>query len=120
MLKLIISMSDITPDVYCNMYFRDIALYDWGCKYVEAGLRAGFISENEYFRPDDPVNAIEALKLIFQVQGIQKRYETHSWQQDYSSSAYYLGLTDEKIFDFTSPVSRGWIFEVIQRSYKLK
>ncbi len=115
-MKVIMNTSEKKIQQKCEWIFADVT-YDWACKYIEAALKENFISWNEAFRPDDTLTKSEALKLIFKARGIQKRYETNSWQQDYISSAYYLWYIDNKFSDYNTPASRGWIFEVLAKTY---
>lgn len=100
----------------CTWIYADVH-DDWGCKYIEKALELGYISWNEWFRPNDTLTRSEALKLIFKARGIPKKYETSSWQEDYISSAYYLWYIDEKFSDYNMAATRWWIFSVAAKSY---
>ena len=116
MMKVVLNASqkDISPE--CREIFSDV-LNDWSCKYIESALKYDFIVGNQAFRPNESITKVEALKLIFQARNIKKRYETKNWQEDYISSAYYLGYIDEKFTDYNSSASRGFIFTTLARTY---
>ena len=62
-LKVMMKLSDKTvSQEACESPFADIADSDWACKYAVAALAAGFIAENDNYRPADKVSKIEALK----------------------------------------------------------
>ncbi len=115
-MKIIMQISQKPIKQECREVFADV-IVDWWCKYIESGFDYGFINDNEFFRPNDSLNHAEAIKLIFQARDISKRYSTHSWQQDYISSAYYLSYIDEKFADFTTPIPRGMFFQIVARTY---
>ncbi|MCH8518831.1 S-layer homology domain-containing protein [Candidatus Gracilibacteria bacterium] len=104
------------PYTSCRNSFSDVE-NDWGCSYIEAALTRGFIERNELFRPDDTITQTETLKLILQARDIKKRYNTQFWQQDYISTAVYLGYLDEKYSDYNIVSTRGWVFQVLARTY---
>ena len=89
MMKIISEVANLSY-VSCKRNFSDVDESDWGCPYIESALARGFITRNNFFRPDDTLTQTEALKLIFEARGIEKRYNTRFWQQDYISSAVYL------------------------------
>lgn len=115
-MKIIMGASEIEVTDTCEGKFQDV-VDDWGCKYIESALENEFISENDAFRPSDDITQSEALKLVFQSRNIQKSYQTNSWQEDYISSALYLGYIDNKFSDYNILASRWWIFWVLARSY---
>ncbi len=115
-MKVISNASGIIVKDYCNEVFIDVQ-DDWGCKYIESALDNEYIAWNEKFRPNDNITKTEALKLIFKAREIEKSYETSSWQEDYISTALYIGLIDEKYWDYNSIASRGWIFLVLGKTY---
>ena len=95
-MKIILQLSNATLSTRCEGLFSDVK-NDWSCKYIETALQQKYISANDTFRPEEDVSISEALKLIFQVRNIEKRYNTGFWQQDLLSTAYYIGLTETKI-----------------------
>ncbi len=116
-MKIIINLSGKTINQNCREVFLDVP-NDWACKYIETALDSGFIVGKQAFRPDENITKVEALKLIFQAKEIAKRYQTTSWQEDYISSAYYLGYIDEKFKDYNASATRGWMFEIVAKTYK--
>lgn len=116
-MKIITNISSIELWNTCIWIFQDVE-DDWWCKYIETALNEWFIAQNQNFRPNETLTQAEALKLIFQARGLERRYQTNSWQQDYISSAYYLWYIDEKPSYFNTPATRGWIFLATAKTYK--
>lgn len=116
-MKLISGLWNLELSESCQGIFADVA-DDWGCKHIEAALLSEYISSNQGFRPNDTLTRSEALKLIFKARGIQKRYETNNWQEDYISSAYYLGYIDQKFSQYNESATRGWFFSVAAKTFK--
>ena len=66
MLKVMMNLSSVEVTDTCEGKFSDLPKSDWGCKYAEAALKAGFIAANSKFRPADRVSKAEALKMVMQ------------------------------------------------------
>jgi len=90
-MKIIAKLAGANVVEKCEGKFSDVA-NDWGCKYIEWALSAGFVSANKTFRPNENITIAEALKLIFKARGITKTVNTKNWQSDYYRSAIILGL----------------------------
>lgn len=116
MLKVMMNLSGKSVPNTCNGAFSDMSSSDWGCKYAEAALKEGFIAANSYFRPNDNVTLIEALKMIMQSKGIQ-RDDNSDWRAGYVSKAQSEDLVDAGYFEYDSNATRGWIFSTSARSY---
>lgn len=115
-MKIVINTSDSELREKCRGVFVDV-IHDWGCKYIETALDNGYITGNQWFRPNENLTKSEALKLIFKSRWIEKRYETNNWQEDYISTAYYLGYIDKKFSDYNLAATRWWMFEVIAKTF---
>lgn len=115
-MKIVMNASGKEIQTECREIFKDVP-NDWSCKYIESALEYDFIVGNQRFRPDENVTQVEALKLIFQARNIDKRYSTDYWQEDYISSAYYLGYIDEKFKSYNIFATRGFIFQTLARTY---
>jgi hypothetical protein len=87
MLKVMMNLSSVVVTDTCEGSFSDLPASDWGCKYAEAALKAGFIADNPTFRPKDSVTAAEALKMIMQAKGIAKAEGVNDWKEAYLLSA---------------------------------
>jgi len=70
MLKVMMNLSGKEISQTCSGKFKDLSNSDWGCKYAEAALANDFIAANEYFRPDDSITEVEALKMISQAKNL--------------------------------------------------
>ncbi len=110
-MKIVLNLSGKNVSDTCNGDFEDVA-NDWGCKYIEAGLRNGFIAANASFRPNDSISKAEAMKLILKARGIDKAYNTSDWQADYMNTAYDNSIIAAKYSDHGSKALRGWIFGI--------
>lgn len=54
------------PNTCSTQYFLDVIQNDWGCKYAQVAIENGYIAKNTYFRPNDAISQIEALKMLMQ------------------------------------------------------
>jgi len=108
MLKIMMNLSSVDVENTCEGKFSDLGASDWGCKYAESALEAGFIAANAKFRPDDNVSKIEALKMIFQAEGIE-RAENEDWRAGYVETAVELGISDS-LSDYDTPAKRSMVF----------
>ena len=115
MIKVAMNISGQTVTDSCTGEFSDLDSSDFECKYAEAALKAGFIANNDMFRPDDNITEAESLKMIMQVKGIE-RDANADWRLGYSSKAQSEGLIDSQI-DLGANAKRSWIFETAARSY---
>ncbi|NUJ97894.1 S-layer homology domain-containing protein [Candidatus Gracilibacteria bacterium] len=118
MIKIVVKVAGLEVEEKCEKKFSDVS-EDWGCKYIESALKAGFISfNNGVFRPDENITKTESLKLVFKARGIQKLYNTSHWQEDYMKTAFDLGLITAQYSDYNTNAFRGWIFIVIAKTYE--
>ncbi len=117
MLKVMMNLSDVTVPNNCNGSFSDMSSSDWGCKYAEAALGAGFIAANTNFRPDDNVTLIEALKMVMQAKWIV-RDDNSDWRAGYESKAKSEDLIDQWYLEYDLKATRWWIFSTSARSYE--
>lgn len=115
-MKIIANVASLKTESKCDKKFKDV-VDDWGCKYIEAALKAWFIKQSDSFRPDDNITKAELMKLLFKARNLEKNYNTWVWQEDYMNSAYDLKITDEKSEDYNGDAKRGWMFVVVARSF---
>lgn len=92
MLKIMMNLSSVKLEDTCESKFADLKSSDWGCKYAESALRAGFIASNPKFRPNDMVTEAEALKMIMQAKGIAKKEGIADWSKAYAEAAVEAGI----------------------------
>ncbi len=116
MLKIMMNLSELIVVDRCNGQFKDLDASDWGCKYAEAAADVWFIAKNEYFRPDDNVTQIEALKMIMQAKNIVK-IEVSDWRAGYSEWAVEAGLILSPTLDYDAFAQRWWIFRVSSKTF---
>ena len=114
-MKIIANVAYLKVDNTCASKFKDVT-DDWGCKYIEAALKAGFISQADKFRPDDNITVSEVLKLIFKARNLDRKFNTWDWVKDYVNSANELKLIDGDV-DWTTDAKRGFIFVVIAKTF---
>ena len=92
MLKVMMNLSSVEVTETCEGKFADLPASDWGCKYAEAALKAGFIAANPRFRPNDNVTEAEALKMIMQARGLEKATGVEPWEQAYLQAGIQAGV----------------------------
>lgn len=110
-MKIVINLSGKSIVEKCTGMFGDVSS-DWGCKYIESALAAGYIAKNTSFRPNDTITKAESMKLIAQARGIAKVQTTTDWQADWMMTGYKNSLVGEQYTDHTSKATRGWIFSL--------
>jgi hypothetical protein len=111
MLKVMMNLSSVAVSDTCEGKFSDLPKTDWGCKYAEAALNAGFIAANPKFRPNDLVTEAEALKMIMQAKGIAKKDGVADWAEAYRQAAVDAGiLTVSDRVSSTSSAKRSFVF----------
>lgn len=116
MLKVMMNLSGKEVIDRCLWAFSDVWVNDWGCKYAEAAILEWFIATNTYFRPDDNITQIEALKMIMQAIWM-KRDNNDDWRAGYVSKASREKIIDDNYLDYNKSAVRGWIFSNTARSY---
>ncbi len=116
MLKVMMNLSWKNIWEECNWIFKDLKTNDWWCKYAESAIAFKFISQNDYFRPNDNISKIEAVKMIFQAKGITPN-NTDDWREWYITKWVELGLF-KSFNDFDTKVIRGWIFDLADNTIK--
>jgi len=110
MLKVMMNLSSVEVTDTCEGKFSDLPKSDWGCKYAEAALKAGFIAANPTFRPTAPVTAAEALKMIMQAKGIAKAEGVANWADAYLQAAIEAGVVAEGTTLAAGPAARSTVF----------
>jgi hypothetical protein len=80
--KVVAKLGNVTVSEACEGKFADLKSTDWGCKYAEALLAAGYVAPNANFRGNDEVSKAEALKLVMKARGIEKSSNSN-WQAAY-------------------------------------
>lgn len=111
MLKVMMNLSSVEVTDACEGKFSDLPASDWGCKYAEAALAAGFIAANAKFRPNDNVTEAEALKMVMQATGVEKAEGVEPWGEAYRQAAVEAGLLEEGTkVSGTSAAKRSFVF----------
>ena len=108
--------------------FNDVKVEDWYSNYVcyakNKGWAIGY--ENGNFRPNSPINKVEALKFLVLINNIYGNNSislpyldvvSGQWYENYVKAAYSLGLLEENgnILGVANNVTRGAISENIFR-----
>ena len=72
-LKLVLESSDIETDIETPTNFPDVNESAWYAKYIRKAKAEGWITgyEDGYFKPENQINKVEALKIIGEVQNWQ-------------------------------------------------
>lgn len=115
MLKVMVNLTEVELMTRCNEIFTDLPSNDWGCKYAETALAAGFIEANSMFRPNDNVTQAEWLKMVMQARGIQ-RDENDDWRAGYESKAMSEGVISSAL-DYNANAKREMIFDIAAKTY---
>jgi len=115
MLKIMMNISEENISENCEWVFQDLTADDWGCKYAESAANIWYITKNTYFRPDDNVTQIEALKMIMNARTIEKEENT-DWRLWYSEVAKKIWLLENTYFDFDEIILREWVFRIASLS----
>lgn len=111
MLKVMMNLSSVEVTDTCEGKFSDLPKTDWGCKYAEAALNAGFIAANPKFRPNDLVTEAEALKMIMQARGVAKKEGVADWSEAYRQAAVEAGIVAEGTkLSTTTSAKRSMVF----------
>lgn len=116
-LKIFMKISWLEVIDKCDWVFSDLTS-GWQCKYVEAWLKAWFISQNETFRPNDNFTKTEIAKLITKAKWIEKVQVTNNWQNDYMETLFEYWIIESKYYDYNSDAKRGWIFQIATSTIK--
>ncbi|QQR55218.1 S-layer homology domain-containing protein [Candidatus Peregrinibacteria bacterium] len=123
LLKILIEGRGYTPGAHYNNCFSDVGTA-WYAKYVCYAKEEGWVNgyADGSFKPGEPVNKVEALKMLFNVYeaGLQEGtvteelpYEdlnSHAWYSIYVSEASELGILEEEpgtVFEATEGRSRS-------------
>ena len=115
MLKIMMNISGKNVITSCGSVhkFNDLDSNDWGCKYADAAVKAGYIAKNDSYRPDDNISQVEALKMIMKAKDMQ-REENSNWKLGYVNTAYEQWILESKFTNYDTAALRGWIFVIVQ------
>ncbi|MDC0506186.1 S-layer homology domain-containing protein [Candidatus Gracilibacteria bacterium] len=116
-IKVTMKLSETTIPEVCNGNFNDVTS-GWGCKYIEAALKQGYIANNVNFRPNDLITKTEVAKLVLKAKNISKIRETKNWQKDYMDTLVHYGLIERAYSDYDTLATRGWIFSIVTATLK--
>jgi len=130
-LKIILLGSDIfVPETQPTNPFPDVSADVWYAKYVAKAKGLGIVSGDSttgLFRPGDPINLAEILKILIEAKGIEVKpaaatpfadVPTDAWFAPYFDYAKFIGLLDEQGKDSVHPdhpVNRGLLAEFLYR-----
>lgn len=110
MLKIMLKIAGVTPSETCVWKFADLPKSDWGCKYAETALKLWYLAPNKYFRPNDNVSKVEALKMIFKAKNISVS-PTSDWREWYMQKSVELWYSSS-FKDYDSASKRSFVFNV--------
>lgn len=113
MLKIMMNLSKKWMEQSCKWSFKDLKKTDWWCAYAESALNNGFIVKNSYFRPNDNVSKVEAIKMIFQAMNITV-LKTDDWRVGYVAKWVELWLFDD-FTDYDTKAERSFIFNIASK-----
>ena len=111
--------------------FNDVNDTDWFSTYVKRALKAGIISEDISFRPNDAISREEMVKIIvgawrleneepqwINISDFNDKEEISDWAADYVNTAVTLGLVkgdDNKNFNPKNATTRAEAAVVLYR-----
>ena len=110
MLKIILKIAQVTPSDKCDTKFVDLPKNDWWCKYAQKALELGFISPNKYFRPNDNISKVEAIKMLLKAKWITP-LQTIDWREGYIKKAVELWYIDN-FKDYDTKSKRSFVFKL--------
>jgi hypothetical protein len=110
MLKVMMNLSSVEVSETCTGKFSDLPATDWGCKYAEAALSAGFIAANPKFRPNDLVSKSEALKMVMQARGVAAKAWVTPWEKSYVDAAVEAWVLTSAFTDYSAAAKRSMVF----------
>ncbi|KKQ72003.1 MAG: Oligopeptide ABC transporter substrate binding protein [Candidatus Peregrinibacteria bacterium GW2011_GWA2_38_36] len=119
-LKIIVLSSGYDLNSTSSISFKDVPENAWYTPYVKKAASEGIITgyKDGTFRPAQPINQAEALKII----GIAQKWKIVStsgeWYLPYSNFAQQKYLIDENVFNPNIPITRGLTSEIIYRTSK--
>lgn len=130
-LKLVLASSEIETDVNEPANFPDIENDQWYSKYVRKAYKEGWIEgyPDGTFKPEQPINKVEALKIIGEVQNWNLPasldtppfldIELNEWYSPYISYAKDKNFLEETTHNFIPETlySRAKISELLFRSF---
>lgn len=131
-LKIILSVSlaENDPNSTGAMNFPDVETDDWFFDYVEEGFEKNLISGHDdgYFRPEDPINRAEAMKMLSKSQAVMFTAElSDNWYDNYmgygAENALIIPVEGEDgAWDYLpgENLTRGELCEIIYRLMKDK
>ncbi len=114
--------ADQLPTELTESCFPDFTVEDWFARYVctakEQGILAGYPDGS--FRPSDPVNLAEALKIIVSsfAWTIPDSTAGEAWYVPYQARATELQVLPSDFAQPSDPLTRGQMAELILRSLK--
>ncbi len=135
MLKMLYLAAGITPDKGSTDCFSDVQKGSWYEQFVCDAAERGFVEgySNGTFRPADPVNRVEALKMVQEVFGIEltdsdlniplfNDISVTAWYMKYLKNAYSHGIlpiagSSSLSFTPSAPLMRGEAAAMIFNAY---
>jgi len=100
--------------------FRDVKTSDWYAPYIKYSEENKIVSgyADKTFRPNNTVNLVEALKMIFGVYEIPLwQGETIPWFKLYMDKAYELSLLGRGIDDAGHQLTRAELVDIVNDVY---
>lgn len=137
LLKIFVKSSTGVPETFeYNRCFADVEILEWYIRYVCYAKSVGWVEGygDDTFKPDDPINNVETLAMLFRTQGFYppKSAEINedpfmdvssdAWYEPYVWYAKDKGIIDNDS-DYYNPgklVTRGEAFEMLYRTLLMK
>ena len=92
--------------------FSDVGMDDWWCKYTKDAVKNGYIStDNDKFRPHDPISRTEALKMLVQVFNVEITEDNGSYS--YTINDHPIILAEDERRTFKDVPESDWSYKYI-------
>ena len=127
LLKILIEASGVTDEVLAqygdDSCFNDVSPNQWYTKYVCYAKFSGYVQGYEngkFFRPEQPVTFVEALKMTMAVFGLAYDTSQDPWYFGVVNSASEDNLIPQDVNGFNEPFNRGQMADLVTRVIKNK
>jgi hypothetical protein len=131
-LKMLFGTANVTiPPTEFSYAFPDVVDGEWYAPYVHFAKNRGIVEgyPDNYYRPNSPVNLVEALKIIFNITDIEAKENLDIWFGDvdatdwfsrYVTTAYREGILDVQAQQNVFParlLTRGDVAELLVKTF---
>ncbi|MBP9717890.1 S-layer homology domain-containing protein [Candidatus Gracilibacteria bacterium] len=122
MLKMVVESKGISAQVLApfndDRCFNDVPRREWYTKYVCYAKEQGWIEgyADNTFRPETPINAVESLKIILEVWGIDYEKNPRIWYKGVVERAAQSNYIPFNVSDFGMELRRNQMADMVTRA----